>query len=238
MSGETSSETSSTLSSTFSKTASSKMSRKNYGRLAIGIIAVWFTFALIASAYQLFRPAVNVPPIALGLAAAIPIVVFLVWYYSAASFREFALSLDARVLTILQSWRIAGFVFVVLYVYGVLPGLFANPAGWGDIAIGLTAPWVAMKLAKPGHKAGFVIWNALGMFDLVEALALGTAARVIHPGGIGADLMTVLPLSVVPTFLVPMFFIFHIIAIEQARRWPVGEVAVSRNAALGVRASA
>jgi len=83
-----------------------------------------------------------------------------------------------------------------------------------------------------------VIWNALGIFDLVEAVALGTASRVIHPGGIGADLMTVLPLSVVPTFLVPMFFIFHIIAIEQARRWPVGEVAGSRNAGMEARVSA
>jgi hypothetical protein len=229
-----SSETSSTLSST----TSINIRQKNYGRVAVGIIAVWFAFALIASAHQLFRPGENAPPIVLGLAATIPIVVFLVWYYSAAEFREFALSLDARVLTILQSWRTAGFVFVVLYVYGMLPGLFANPAGWGDMAIGLTAPWVAMKLAKPGHKAGFVIWNALGIFDLVEAVALGTASQVIHPGGPGAGAMTVLPLSVVPTFLVPLFLIFHIIAIEQARRWPVGEVAGSRGAGMEARVSA
>jgi len=32
--------------------------------------------------------------------------------------------------------------------------------------------------------------------------------------------MTVLPLSIVPTFLVPLFFIMHIIVIAQARRWP------------------
>ena len=31
--------------------------------------------------------------------------------------------------------------------------------------------------------------------------------------------MTVLPLSLIPTFLVPLFAIFHIICIAQARSW-------------------
>jgi hypothetical protein len=33
--------------------------------------------------------------------------------------------------------------------------------------------------------------------------------------------MTVLPLSLIPTFLVPLFFIFHVISIAQARTWKV-----------------
>jgi hypothetical protein len=32
--------------------------------------------------------------------------------------------------------------------------------------------------------------------------------------------MTVLPLSLIPGFLVPLFLILHIICIAQARRWP------------------
>jgi hypothetical protein len=31
--------------------------------------------------------------------------------------------------------------------------------------------------------------------------------------------MTVLPLSLIPTFAVPLLMIFHIICIAQARRW-------------------
>ena len=33
--------------------------------------------------------------------------------------------------------------------------------------------------------------------------------------------MTVLPLSLIPTFLVPLFFILHLICIAQARAWRV-----------------
>ena len=175
-----------------------------------------------------FQQSAGGPPVALGLAVLIPILVFWIWFKSSAGLREFALSLDPRVLTIVQSWRIAGFVFVVLYFYGILPGMFANPAGWGDIAIGLTAPWVAMKLAEPGHRKGFIFWNALGLLDLIVAVTTGTTSGLVHPGGLAADAMTVLPLSIVPTFLVPLFGILHIIVIAQARRWPEVEGARSR----------
>jgi hypothetical protein len=80
---------------------------------------------------------------------------------------------------------------------------------------------VALKLAQPAHRTGFIAWNALGMLDLITAVSLGTTSRLMNPHGLAADAMTVLPLSIVPTFLVPLFFIFHIIVIAQARRWPV-----------------
>jgi len=32
-------------------------------------------------------------------------------------------------------------------------------------------------------------------------------------------LMTVLPLSLIPTFLVPLFMMFHVISIAQASQW-------------------
>ena len=201
------------------------MSSKDYGKLAVGIIAAWFVFALSASAAHVFKQSSAAPPIALGLSVLIPVVVFWIWFRTSVGFREFALSLDPRVLTVVQSWRISGFVFVVLYVYGILPGIFANPAGWGDIAIGLTAPWVAMKLAEPGHRKGFIVWNALGILDLVIAVTTGTTSRLVHPHGLAADAMTVLPLSIVPTFLVPLFLIMHITVIAQARRWPEAEAA-------------
>ena len=203
------------------------MSGKDYGKLAIGIIVAWFVFSLSAGAAHVFNQGGGGPPVALGLAVVIPILVFWTWFRTSAGLREFLLSLDPRVLTIVQSWRIAGFVFVVLYFYRILPGMFANPAGWGDIAIGLTAPWVAMKLAEPGHRKGFIFWNALGLLDLVVAVTTGTTSGLVNPHGLGAGAMTVLPLSIVPTFLVPLFGILHIIVIAQARRWPEVEGARS-----------
>ena len=120
----------------------------SYGRLTAGLIAAWFIFALSASALHLFKTDPEQPALALGLAVLIPLVVFLLWFATSARFRQFALSLNPSILTFVQSWRIAGFTFLALYAVGLLPGVFALPAGWGDIAIGATAP-LAGKSSSP-----------------------------------------------------------------------------------------
>ncbi len=191
-----------------------------YAKLTGGIIAAWFVFSLGASALQLYTNAPNRPPLPLGLAALTPIILFLAWFFSSAEFRHFALSLNPRTLTVVQSWRIEGFTFLALAAYGILPGLFAFPAGWGDMAIGVTAPFVALGLAVPGHRKSFILWQILGIVDLVTAVTLGTLATVLNPHGIGTDAMTVLPMSLIPTFEVPVFLILHIICIAQAVHWP------------------
>jgi len=110
--------------------------------------------------------------------------------------------------------------FVVLYVYGILPGVFALPAGWGDFAIGITAPFVAIYLAgNAERKASYIAWQLFGMLDLVTAVTLGVLASPPPVGILGhavtTKAMTVLPLSVIPTFAVPLLLILHIISIAQ-----------------------
>lgn len=190
-----------------------------YAKLTSGLIGVWFAFSLATSAQHLYMTRPNVPPLALGLAALTPIVLFLAWFISSVKFRQFALSLNPRVLTLVQSWRIAGFTFLALAAYGMLPGLFALPAGWGDIVIGATAPIAALRLAVPGHRKSFIFWQILGITDLVTALTLGPLAGMLDPHGMGAGAMTALPMSLIPIFAVPLFLIFHIICIAQAVRW-------------------
>ena len=191
-----------------------------YAKLTAGLIGAWFAFSLTASALHFYRTGPNEPALRLGLAAVTPLLVFGVWFAVSAKFREFTLSLNPRVLTMVQSWRIAGFALLVLATFGILPNLFAMPAGWGDMFIGATATLVALKLASPEHRITFVLWQVLGMIDLVTAVTLGTLAHVIDPQGIPTSAMTVLPLSAIPTFGVPLFLILHVICIAQASRWP------------------
>ncbi len=195
------------------------MTNANYGRLTAGIIAAWFVFALSASALHVFETKPGVPPLPVGISALAPIIVFLIWFAASTSFRRFALALNPGTLTFVQSWRIAGLAFLTLYAAGLLPGFFALPAGWGDIAIGTTAPWAALKLTNFSRRRGFIFWQILGMLDLVIAVASGTTAGLINPHGVPTAVMTVLPMSLIPTFAVPLFFILHIICIAQARQW-------------------
>src|SRR6266852_495436 len=194
---------------------------KRYGKLTAGLIAGWFIFALSASALHLFENNSQRVGIAVAIAATIPLVVFALWFATSETFRQFALSLNPRILTGVQVWRIIGFIFVLLQARNVLPAIFALPAGYGDMAIGATATLVAWPLATPSHRNSFILWQALGITDLVAAVSLGTSARLLDPSGPSMVAMTVLPLSLVPTFLVPLFTIFHVICIAQAKAWKI-----------------
>jgi hypothetical protein len=195
------------------------MNNASYGKLTASLIAVWFVFALSASALHVFKTDPGLPPLPLGLAVLIPLVAFLFWFATSARFRQFAMSLNPRALTFVQSWRIAGFTFLALYAAGLLPAVFALPAGWGDIAIGATAPLAAMKLANFDRRRAFILWQILGIFDLVMAVTLGTTAGLISPHGVPTAVMTVLPMSLIPTFAVPLLLMLHVICIAQARHW-------------------
>ena len=192
---------------------------KNYGKLTAAILAIWFIFAVSASALHLFQNASARIGIAVAVAALTPIILFFVWFAGSANFRQFTLSLNQLILTFVQSWRILGVVFVILEANGILPAIFALPAGYGDMAIGATATFAALKLAKPSRRNSFILWQVLGITDLVMAVSLGTTARLLSPHAPSTAAMTVLPLSLVPTFIVPLLLIFHVICIAQARAW-------------------
>lgn len=192
---------------------------KNYRKFVTGLIVAWFILALTASALHYFKNDSNRIGVSVGIAALTPVVLFSLWFAASPGFRQFTLSLDPAMLTSAHVWRIIGFTFVLLEAHGALPAVFALPAGYGDMAIGATAAFVAWKLVNPGHRRSFILWQALGIADLVSAVTLGTTASLFSPHGATTAAMTVLPLSLVPTFLVPLFLIFHLICIAQARTW-------------------
>ena len=200
---------------------------KSYGKLTATLLVAWFLFALIAGALGLFSNAAARIAAGVGLAAGIPLVLFFLWIAFSPNFRQFILSLNPRILTYAQTWRLLGVVFVILEARGALPAIFALPAGYGDMFIGATAAFAAFTLATPNHRAAFITWQFLGILDLVSAVTLGITAPIINPGAVSMLPMTILPLSLIPTFLVPLFLILHAISIAQATRWPAKSAAVA-----------
>ncbi len=187
------------------------------------VLSSWFLAALAGSLLGAFQ-AGNRPPIPLGLMAVVPVVAFLIAYRSSEPFRRFVLGTNPRWLTFAQSWRVMGVVFLILYFRGLLPGLFALPAGLGDMTIGLTAPLVARAVSSPSAslRTRIIAWNLGGILDLVTAVTLGvlnTPSPIgILASGVNTRLMGSFPLSLIPTFLVPLFLIFHLITLIHLRR--------------------
>ena len=187
-------------------------------------LAIWFVLIVSLGAAGAFVGPPGKPPLPMAIGVASPILLFLAWMRASPAFREFVLSIDLRLNIAMQAWRWAGLGFIDLYAYKVLPAVFAFPAGLGDMAIGITAPWVILKLARrPDFAASsaFVRWNLLGILDLVVAISLGTLGAFLAtgaPGEISTTPMSTLPLLLIPAYFVPLFLMLHIAALLQSRQ--------------------
>ena len=107
-----------------------------------------------------------------------------------------------------------GTAFLLMMALGHLPALFALPAGLGDIAAGLAAPLVALRLADGTGRRAALWFNAFGMTDLISALTLGalTGYALVNVTPSGAPISQ-LPLALIPTAAVPLLFALHLTSV-------------------------
>jgi len=136
----------------------------------------------------------------------------------------------------LHLWRFEGVVFLILMVQGQMPALWALPAGIGDILVAATAPWIARQLDTPGGSRRAITWNLFGIADLIVAVGLGI---MTNPGPTQvfyttptSEMVTRFPLALVPTFLVPLAFILHVISLWQLLGGTWARQSVQRRRAL------
>jgi len=120
------------------------------------------------------------------------------------TFRRIIAAVPQHWLIGIQAFRILGSVWLVRYFAGGLPGLFALPAGIGDVATGLLAPFVAYAWysGKPYARSLAIACTLFGMADLVNAVVLGTLTNG-GAGGIG------FPVVLIPAYGVPRAFLMH-----------------------------
>lgn len=195
----------------------------NVRSVALAALGIWFLAVFAAGAAGAFATAPGRPPLPILVGALIPLAVFFGAYAGSGRFRNLVQSADLRLLSAVQAWRAGGLGFIALAAHGVLPGLFAWPAGLGDIAIGVSAPWIALALMRdPAFVAarGFSLWNWLGILDLTVAVGMGVLSSGLVPGltQVPTTAMTQLPLVLIPAYFVPLFVMLHAVALFQARR--------------------
>ena len=178
-------------------------------RLAIAVLlAVWFALVMWLGAGGAFVAPGGTPPLSILIGVVAPLIVFLAGYGLSRRMRELVLAADLSFMMALQAWRFAGIGFLALFTHGVLPGSFALPAGLGDIAIGATAPWLLLALkSRPGFAASktFVVWNGLGLLDLVVAIGTGALGSILATGVAGE--ITTGPMALLPLVLIPAYFV-------------------------------
>jgi hypothetical protein len=99
------------------------------------------------------------------------------------------------------------------------------------MAIGATAPLVAWLIHARGAnlpRRALVVWNLLGLADLITAVGLGVLSSqsrigVLAAGGVTTRLMGTFPLALIPTFFVPLLAILHLVALTRLAHLQTGQ---------------
>lgn len=198
--------------------------RRGMRTAVVSALGIWLLLVASLGSAGAFISSPGQPPLPLALAIVSPLLLFWMGLRLLPAFRQFVLALDLRLIAGMQAWRWAGLGFLSLYAHHILPGVFAFPAGLGDMAVGATAPWVVLALARrPDFAASsaFLRWNLFGMLDLLVAVSIGTVDALLTTGAAGeisTGAMASLPLLLIPAFLVPLFFMLHVAALMQRRQ--------------------
>jgi hypothetical protein len=183
---------------------------------------LWLAVIWSAAINGVFRPG-NTPPL-LPLAIFLPVIVGVPILLRSKRIGEVLDAMPAGWLIGLQVYRVFGGIFLVGWARGVVPGVFALPAGIGDLTTGLLALPVAYYLASRNGDAArsAIAWNIFGLIDFAIAVGIGLT---IAPGPLqlivpsipnaGAGLY---PTVMIPAFAVPSSILLHVLSLRQLRR--------------------
>jgi hypothetical protein len=192
-------------------------------RVSAVILLGWLAVTSALAAIGVYHvDASAIPTIQYGILLPILVGILLLW--RSESVARILDAVPQEWIVGVQLYRALGLIFLILYATGKLPGLFAWPAGVGDIAIGLLAPFVAFAYARaPRDAAGLVrAWNVFGILDLVVAVTTGfmTAPSLLQPIEVqpNSELTGVLPRVLIPVFLVPLSILLHLASLAKLHR--------------------
>src|SRR5260221_10586913 len=209
--------------------------------LAVALpLVAWFVFIWNVAAAGALEARPGALPF-LPVAIVLPIIIALTLLTRSQRIAAAIDAAPASWLIGLQVYRVIGGNFLVLWAYGgAIPGVFALPAGLGDVLTGLLAPAAAIYLAS-GARHGRTVaiaWNFLGIADLISAVSLGS---MTSPGPLQIlafdrpNLLTSsYPSVMTPAFAVPLSLILHGLSLWQLRRLGRRGNTAIRNASMSV----
>jgi hypothetical protein len=186
------------------------------------LLGAWLVLAFWLGAAGVYRGSTEsaLPAVWLALAVLLPIVIGLTIVATSKTARDILAATPQHLLIGVQVYRVLGVIFLVLFAQGRMPGEFAIPAGWGDLLVGVSAPLLAwLYRSDPVRWRGLaVLWSVFGLADLAVAITMGVLTA---PGGaqrLALDapnsLIASFPLVLVPTVLVPVSILLHLLSLR------------------------
>jgi hypothetical protein len=185
------------------------------------LLAGWLAAAMILTLQGAYTAtAASLPTIQYGIF--LPIIAGVVFYRGSAFLREIVAAIPQSWLIGIQFYRTLGVNFLLLFSAALLPGMFALPAGIGDIIVGLGAlmiVWTYRNGTPPDRLVRG--WNAFGIADLAVAVGTGfmssPSALQVAAFDLPNQMITEVPLALVPVFAVPLSILLHLASLAKVK---------------------
>lgn len=193
-------------------------------RITIGVLlGLWFASVYAIGASRTIAGGGPLAAGGLGTLVMVPLVILSLATFLSRRRLERIRQMNMLPLISVQILRVLGVIFILLFATHRLGAPFAPSAGYGDIATGLLAiplTWAIATMAK-WPRTGIWLWSAIGMGDLITAIALGALSAPgpfqVFRSAPGSAIMPTLPWILIPGFLVPCFFFLHMIVLAKMR---------------------
>ncbi|MEY2559011.1 MAG: hypothetical protein QOE34_2436 [Verrucomicrobiota bacterium] len=176
------------------------------------LLAAWLCVAAAAGLAGCLEAA-SAPVVAIFVWTLTALALFLCWKFT--PLKRWAMKVDLRALVALHLTRFVGVYLFYLCSRGELPFAFAAPAGWGDITV---ASLAVLLLALSGARKWkmLIVWNTIGLTDILFVVL--TALRIGLNDWPSMHALREFPLTLLPTFLVPLIIASHVLIFFRAAK--------------------
>lgn len=175
------------------------------------IFGIWLCVVALIGMTRVYDSA---PPQAIGLTIVAGTTLILLLHRFSTTFRAQMDKVSTEQLVCWHAIRAPiGAGFLVMASEGLLPDLFAERAGYGDLIAAISGMLVvcivSLNQSRRLHFGLLMTWSIVGLIDLL--VAVGTGIYMAFTVTNSMIWIARLPLLLVPTFILPVLFSSHFI---------------------------
>lgn len=186
---------------------------KNGSKWFFAFYGVYLTIVATASLNGYFDEVMLPPKIV--LTTTLPFALFMAIIYMTFACKKANSIIVLQDLVKIHVFRLIGSIFIILFLFDLLPKPFALFAGIGDVVTALSSVFVARAIQKRKSYARRLtaIWNTFGLLDILgtSALAIIFTKISIDEGVQGVEILAQFPFCFIPAFAPPTIIFLHLL---------------------------
>ncbi len=190
---------------------------KNGFWLVLSFYIIYLTIVAIAS-FNGFFDAIMLPP-KIVVTTTLPLAIVVTILYNTKVCKKANTLLSLKDLVQIHIFRLIGSTFIILFLYNLLPPVFALFSGIGDILTAATSIFVAKAIQNKKSYAIKLtyIWNTFGLVDILvtSAMAIIFTKISIDTGSQGVEFLAKFPFCFIPAFAPPTIIFLHLLVFRK-----------------------